>query len=205
MGTYIASFPNCGYIDHTFTKNDLIPISDEINLIRNNFETSEQINHSHTSTLKKEYKIISSKNYLENLVIPFTKIYLEVFDCQLGKKQYNFELDAAWVNFQEKGEFFAPHTHNGDFSFVIYIEVPFFMEDEMQYISNNSKKVSTASSFNFFYTDCLGEIKPSCIPVDKTWENKMIFFPGKMLHSVQPFYSSDEFRIAVSGNIKRIE
>lgn len=205
MGTYIASFPNCGYIDHTFTNNDLIPISNEINFIRNNFETAEQINHSHTSTVKREYKLVSSKNHLENLVIPFTKIYLEVFECSLGKNQYDFELTSAWVNFQEKEEFFAPHTHNGDFSFVLYIEVPFFIEDEIQYVSSNSKKISTVSSFNFLYTDCLGEIKPSVMHVDKTWENKMLFFPGKMSHFVQPFYSSDKFRISVSGNIKRVE
>ena len=39
------------------------------------------------------------------------------------------------------------------------------------------------------------------LPVDKTWEGMMLMFPSKLHHSVYPFYTSDEKRISVSGNI----
>jgi hypothetical protein len=30
----------------------------------------------------------------------------------------------------------------------------------------------------------------------------MILFPAKMMHTVYPFYSSDDFRISISGNLR---
>jgi hypothetical protein len=40
------------------------------------------------------------------------------------------------------------------------------------------------------------------LPVDKTFEGKIAFFPSKLSHCVYPFYSSDGIRISISGNIK---
>jgi hypothetical protein len=40
------------------------------------------------------------------------------------------------------------------------------------------------------------------LPVDKTWENVIVLFPAGLTHSVSPFYSSDDYRISVAGNIK---
>ena len=39
------------------------------------------------------------------------------------------------------------------------------------------------------------------MPVDKSYERKIILFPGDTLHSVSPFYTSDDYRVTVSGNI----
>lgn len=198
--TYIANFPNSGYIGHDFTNDELKPIRDELRIIEYNFDTYEQINHSFTSTVKKEYKILKSKKHLESLVLPFIPAYYEYFN--IDRAEGEPYLESAWVNFQEAGEFFAPHTHTGDFSFALYLQVPFTIEDEHKYLSALNKPTTTASGFVFFYTDALGTISPNYLPVDKTWENKIIFFPGKMLHSVQPFFTSKDFRITVSGNIK---
>jgi len=198
--TYIANFPNVGYIGHEFSNAELKPIRNEVETIQENFDTHIKINHSFTSTVKKEYKLVESVNALEALVLPFVPTFHEFFDTNKPKKSYY--LETAWVNFQEAGEFFAPHTHSGDFSFALYLQVPFTIEEEHEYLSSIDKHTTTASGFNFFYTDALGEIKPSYLPVDKTWENKIIIFPGKMLHSVQPFFTSTEFRITISGNIR---
>lgn len=200
MSTYIVNFPNCGYIDHTFLDQDLEPIRSEISNIEQKFETYDQVDHTFTSTVKKEYVIKESFDHLSGLVLPFVGAYLNHFNIE--DSDSDAYLHSAWVNFQAKQEFFAPHTHKGAFSFVLYLQVPFTIEQEKEYLSSNNKQVSTTTSFNFFYNDALGEIKPHSIPVDKTWENKMIFFPGRMLHSVNPFFSSDKYRIAVSGNIR---
>ena len=32
-------------------------------------------------------------------------------------------------------------------------------------------------------------------------ENKIVLFPGEMMHSVTPYYSTQDKRIVVSGNI----
>jgi len=202
MKKYAVNFPNCGYIVNEFSQTDLTPIWNEVNKIQNNFDNSETINHSFTSTVKKEYKIIDSLLHLESLLLPFTEIYNTNFE--FSKPDTKYSLDAAWVNFQEAGEFFSPHTHKGDFSFALYMQVPFLIKDEHSYLSTTDKTIETAAGFLFYYNYALGEIRPQYIAVDKSWENSMIFFPGSMLHSVQPFFTSKEYRITISGNLMRI-
>ena len=38
--------------------------------------------------------------------------------------------------------------------------------------------------------------------IKKTYEKKLIVFPARMNHGVMPFYSSDGYRISVSGNLE---
>ena len=76
------------------------------------------------------------------------------------------------------------------------------MQEELDYLSTPDKTANQGSSFVFYYTDSMGNIKPSFLPVDKSWENTAIFFPGLMLHGVQPFFTSDDYRITVSGTIR---
>jgi hypothetical protein len=197
---YIANFPNSGYIGHEFTEQELFPIKEEINSIQNSFNTAEKVDHTFTSTVKKEYKIVSSLSYLEKLLVPIIQVYYEYFNIDRSNKE--LYLHNAWVNFQEKEEFFSPHTHIGEFSFALYIKVPFLIQDEQTYLSTTEKTIKTASGFVFYYTDTLGNITPNYLPIDKTWENKIIFFPGRFLHSVQPFFTSNDYRITVSGNIR---
>ena len=45
-------------------------------------------------------------------------------------------------------------------------------------------------------------IKAAMEAVDKSFEGQMLMFPAPLQHIVYPFYTSDESRITVSGNIK---
>ena len=38
------------------------------------------------------------------------------------------------------------------------------------------------------------------LPVDKSWEGKFAIFPSELQHGVNPFYTSDEYRITISNN-----
>ena len=38
-------------------------------------------------------------------------------------------------------------------------------------------------------------------PLDKKFEGTMLFFPSWLQHQVYPFYTSDEKRVSLSGNI----
>jgi len=54
--------------------------------------------------------------------------------------------------------------------------------------------------FCFQCTNSLGNICNHFISADRSLENQILFFSGKMKHSVFPFYSSDDYRISVAGN-----
>ena len=110
-----------------------------------------------------------------------------------------YELNNAWVNFQKKGDFNPLHHHTGSYSFVIWVRVPYKIEDEQaRYSDVNGNE---AASFNFYYTDAYGGIASVNLPVDETFEWKCAFFPSRLNHSVNPFSTSDEYRISVSGNV----
>ena len=41
------------------------------------------------------------------------------------------------------------------------------------------------------------------LPIDKAWEGTMILFPSSLNHNVYPFYTSDDYRISISGNLNQ--
>ena len=58
-----------------------------------------------------------------------------------------------------------------------------------------------AGMFAFFFSDPSGKITQEALPVDKSWEGKVALFPANLNHCVYPFYTSDEYRISISGNL----
>lgn len=91
--------------------------------------------------------------------------------------------DRPWINFQKKNEWIPPHDHTGFVSYSIWVNIP---ED---------------NKFEILYSTITGQMIRHLIPVTKQSEGTIIFFPSKLIHSVHPFYNSDETRISVSGNI----
>ena len=190
---YVATFPNIGFVGATATDNELEPILSEIKKISDDFENSRK--STTDFKLNQEYCLDSASTHaaLLDIVTPLVHSLNNNFFHK--PKISKLKISAAWVNFQKKHEFARPHAHVGDFSFVLWIKLPFNIADETE---NNKVE---AASFTFHYTDALGKIKNWAIPADHTYEKRVIVFPSDMTHSVYPFYSSDDYRIVVAGNI----
>ena len=111
---------------------------------------------------------------------------------------------SLWVNFQKKGEVNPVHNHTGDLSFVIYVKIPYTFEDEHKTPSNINSNAPSSGVFQFMYCDQYveGGISTFNVPTDKNYEGKMILFSSKLNHMVYPFYTSDEYRITIAGNIQ---
>jgi hypothetical protein len=58
-----------------------------------------------------------------------------------------------------------------------------------------------ASMFGFITSDILGRSFTNPIPVSKDYEGVICLFPSALLHYVNPFFTSDEQRISISGNL----
>jgi hypothetical protein len=193
INQYVATFPNIGFVGATATDKELAPILLEVNKISSNFKDS---NRSTTDfKLDQEFSLIepSTHTSLLELLTPLIGTFINAYNYRPGATK--FKISSAWVNFQKKHEFARPHAHLGDFSFVIWLKVPFLINDE------NENGSVEAASFAFHYTNSLGKIQNWTIPVDATYEKRVILFPSDMVHSVYPFYSSDEYRVVVAGNI----
>jgi hypothetical protein len=210
-GTGISHyFNNLGFIEYRFSSQELQPIRNEIQQIRNDFEAHEhkRANHILVGNLNREYFLTETQTYLESLILPLLNEYDKEYHYSSNipelkpQKQYDFFLPFTWVNFQKKGEFNPNHNHGGIFSFVLYINVPYLIEHEMQSESGKYSNKNIPGHFEFTFTNSLGFICHKEIPIDKRYENTLLLFPSRLVHCVYPFYTSDDYRISVSGNFR---
>ena len=110
----------------------------------------------------------------------------------------DFGADDLWVNFMEAGDFNPIHTHSGDYSFVLFLDMPKSISKEQKEFQGTS---SPPGSLMFEYTQ---QAKPRWATTGvqitpKTGE--MYIFPALLQHWVVPFKSKCT-RISVSGNLR---
>ena len=193
------TFSNLGFLFVSLTDDDVKPIVEEVDELQKNFEAATRFNQGLAGHLNNEYHLFKCKSHIENIFRPLVYEYKNRFPhfvCKNG----DYHLENIWVNFQTKHEFNPVHYHLGIFSFALWLKVPYYIEDENRTFPHIKSEENITANFSFQYTDALGEICRHPIPADKTYENKLLFFPAKMRHFVNPFYTSDEYRISVSGN-----
>ena len=199
-------FPNVGYLSTVLTNEQMAPICDSINEIQSDFKSAPSYNHKLAGNITHEYGVDKCFSYVEELLSPMALNYINHFSFQSKEnpppdgKSPKPKLNTLWANFQRKGEFNPHHIHFGLLSFVIWIKVPYLIEDECALIQGVNPKEKRPGNFTFTYVNALGEVIPCDFAVDRTWENKMIIFPAQLPHLVYPFQTSDEFRISLSGN-----
>ena len=114
----------------------------------------------------------------------------------------DLKVESVWVNMQKKLEVNPLHNHDGTFSFVAWLYVPFKLKDERNMDNvKNARTVELASTFQFVYTTALGTIANCPMFVESGWEARIVMFPAKLLHIVYPFQTSDDYRISIAGNL----
>ena len=94
----------------------------------------------------------------------------------------------------KQGEFNPPHNHSGDFSFVLYLQVPEELKKEDDAFKGQGSGPGTIS---FMYGEDQANIRTGYGIVPAT--NELWIFPATLKHTVPPFRSDVE-RISVSGN-----
>lgn len=202
-------FPNLGFVGCELSDEDLKPIKDEVEEISKNFSSSPEFNHALAGHINKEFRLNKSHKYLEVLAIKLAYAWKKAHNSTEGMADRraidmntdNLYLQSSWVNFQIKHEYNPLHRHDGEFVFVIWLNVPYTMEDESKVFPKVRGNSNGNGHFVFRYTDVSGRIIPYSIATDKNYMNKMILFPSELMHEVHPFYTSDGFRISVSGNL----
>jgi hypothetical protein len=166
--------------------------------------------------IEEEYKLSTKSSHLiEDFSIEVAKGYFQVIedeqlnpvkkfdhDSDFFEKEVNYELESLWINLQKKYEFNPRHSHAGDYSFVIWMRIPYDLTNELNHKNCKNSNESLNSLFEFQFISPDGEMETLPLFIDKTWEGTMVMFPSWLNHSVYPFYTSDDYRISISGNIK---
>ena len=200
----IQKFSGPGYILEKMPRTILKDLLGQVEKIQKSFSKQDPFTHRLAGHLKYEFQILKPKPTFKKYLEKISKKY----DTKFGPPFYSTSsytytgstLARLWVNFQKKNEFNPAHIHAGTYSFVIWLKIPYDLKKELKTYKKVAGKPRN-SAFEFFYTDPLGAVKIQSLYLDKKMEGVICFFPAKLSHSVNPFYSSDGFRISVAGNL----
>jgi len=196
-----------GFLNYRFTDDELQFLRDEVANIIKNPSDYNPWNRELAGNLEKEYKLPERlHNQLHELLSPLERAYYDIFpdfrnSDDICSNYVDSVVDSSWVNLQQKYEFNPPHVHKGVFSYVIWLEIPFAFEKEIVCPHAIRALAKRPGSFSFFYLGASGNIKERTINADKKYRNMALFFPAKLMHCVYPFYTSDDYRISISGNL----
>ena len=193
------TFPNIGFIEKKLNKETIKILKCYVK------NKQDKFNYSLAGNINSSFNIKDKNNWFyNNIIVPtiieYQKNSIDV-DPKILTKNCAFVLNAFWVNFQKKYEFNPVHSHNGVFSFVIWLDIPvnFKKESKLNFVNHsNSPK---ANCFEFVYTNTLGQIETYRYQLSSNYNGTMLFFPSTLNHVVYPFYTSNKNRISISGNI----
>ena len=209
----IHEFSNSlGYMDEKIPDDVYKIILDEIDTA---FTKKDPHNTKLVGNIEEQYymswaddiKLFKVENYLRGLA----GIYEQKFKYMkcMGNQQtsldegmsYDLRLRQCWVNYMKKHEFNPLHNHSGLYSFVVFVKIPFDLEEEFRSSRTRNPNQRYPGCFSFYATNGIGEIVPHVIEADKGWEQTIMLFPSITHHQVYPFYTSDDYRVTISGNL----
>ena len=210
MEGYAHTFPNFGYLSCKYDQEELKELRTEVYKIRDGAVKADDANGDLVGQIEREYSMDYFVPQFEPLITPLVQKYLiefpEYADYIGGitstSQPYFFYQDSLWVNFQKKHEYNPPHDHSGVFSFALWLDIPYDEKEEMEASYGRYSNNNTAGKFSFLYTNSLGWTSNHVIDCNSNTTNLLLLFPSKMVHSVYPFQTSDDYRITLSGNIK---
>lgn len=180
-------------------------IKSEVEEIKNNkFHGALPYNQYLAGTLEHEYALFKSADAIADF---FSHDRFTINGKRLKLSSSIKEgrtVPTLWVNFQKKYEYNPIHNHDGDISFVVWVNIPYTIEDEKKAPHAKSGTSSGVPAFSFLYSPPYPQTRWTVaehrIEVDKSYEGTCILFPSSYQHMVTPFYTSDDYRISVSGN-----
>ena len=149
----------------------------------------EEYSYAGAFTEEEHKKVREELTWLASVYTKNSKMAINK-DFSLETKDVNM-LEPVWVNFMKAGEWNPSHSHTGDISCVMYLQVPDEIANENQTSkSSNSSNTPSAGRIEFIYGDNIGFSNGGIMFQPK---EKLIFlFPAKLKHMVYPFKSKTE-------------
>jgi hypothetical protein len=201
-------FNNLGYVQSKVSSATLEELKQEAKFILENSNQFKKHNKELVGNLEKEYSTHKSeeilKPYLISLANEFHKQSTELVPPEFiptNEHYPHWEVKDIWINYQKKYEHNPLHNHSGNLSFALWVQIPYNLEDELSHPNCIDSNTPSNSLFEFVCTDFMGRIVQNRIEVDKSYEGCIIMFPSSLHHMVHPFYTSDDYRISIAGNL----
>jgi hypothetical protein len=82
------------------------------------------------------------------------------------------------------------------------MKIPTYHKEQNELSNAKNARMKLNSAFTFQYLDTLGDIITHSYEMNPDMEGTMLFFPSKMMYSINPFYECDDQRISIIGTVK---
>jgi len=165
-------------------------------------QNEEMISGLTSKAIPKHYYVKDTLRELGEYILLIKNEYDKYFpglgDIKILTTDLPFVLDKPWFNFQNKDQFIPQHTHDGVYSYNIWLKLPYDYESELK---EQDHVHGELRCFELTYLTCTGNLKFYNIPLSKKDEGTIIMFPSKLPHIVYPFYKKKKKRISIAGNI----
>lgn len=147
------------------------------------------------------YQTDPEERLFENFMGQMFDAWVEEFEIQLPQVALMSGIVGAWVNFQKKGEFSPTHIHPDAVHFVVVVKVPYdeTETDPANYNKELPEVDMKNGSLEFIYNTTCDGVSNYTMPLTAEDEGKVFLFPGKMMHQIYPFTSSDGELVTLCG------
>ena len=163
-------------------------------------KTKHNYNHKLAGHLNNQFLYPTKvQKWFYDEIQPIIQTYRNGHCKYHGIKEFDVELraESLWVNFMKPGDFNPKHTHGGDYSFVLFLDVPKQLKKEQEEFEGTSAK---PGALMFEYTQ---QARPQWASTGHQVEPEtgdFYMFPALLQHWVAPFKSKIT-RVSVSGNL----
>ena len=146
--------------------------------------------------VKQEFKLepkFCDKSGFSNFLVKAVSKWIELSE---RKKITKLEIVSSWVVRQFQNEYNPVHHHSGHVSGVGYLKVPknFGKTFQSSKKSNANGHLSLIHGNRMFSSESVFDVEPKV--------GDFYFFPNYLMHTVYPFYESNEQRRSISFNAK---
>ena len=161
----------------------------------------DSYNHKLAGHLKNQFLFKKeTQSWFYKEINPILNAYREGHCNYHGLDNLALELkyDDLWINYMKSGDFNPLHTHGGDYSFVLFLDVPKKLVKEQEDYEGTSAK---PGSLVFEYTQQARPRWATTGSIVKPQSGDFYMFPAMLQHWVCPF-KSKVTRVSVSGNLR---
>ena len=200
----IVKFHNPGVLIDRLPDHIFANVKEQIQIKRQ--QTTNLDNKRKNALQILSIKEIDDTPYIEDLSIHIKnmfRVWCESFEVEFDFNNQKVDIGHVWTNYMRGGDFAPAHKHTSFVSFVLWVQIPYTIEKEQRvhYEEGNIDYTNRNGAFEFVYSRLNGEKEIHRMSLDKRDEGTIIMFPSNMIHFVYPFFSSDQERISIAGNI----
>lgn len=149
----------------------------------------------------KQWSMTDDGTFQTNVLMPMVEEYFRQFDVPFSHKTSNYHglvLNRLWTRASTEGDYQSLHDHQGVFTFVVWMKIPFDGEEE-GVVQGGFRPY--ASDFGLVYMDTCGRLSKQNWTLNSEMEGTILLFPSDINHIVYPHFTTKEYRISVAGDI----